>query len=200
MQKDQVRRLVGAGFGLVFVEANAGGLPTAVAAPLRLAAVAAFVAVVVLGRRFSAGGHAIASTPATADGTGGDVGGGPGGGERAATVFGRRYWAVVAAEVLGLAAGLVVLNRVLHAPQATVGWIAFVVGVHFFGLATVWHAPALRPLGASITACGVAGLALAAAGASTALIGAVAGVLPGALLLASVWWPSFRRARPVRPV
>ncbi|MER5726884.1 hypothetical protein ABT084_00780 [Streptomyces sp. NPDC002138] len=53
--------------------------------------------------------------------------------------FTGRYWLVVAAEVLGLLAGLLVITRVLHAPRATLPWIAFVVGVHFFGLAVARH-------------------------------------------------------------
>jgi hypothetical protein len=180
MTRDRVGRLVGAGFGLVFVATNAGSLPAAAAGPLRAAAVAAFVWVAVLARRPG-------SPP-------------PGGPSAARAGFGRRYWYVVAAEGIALAAGLVVLNPVLHAPEAGVGWIALVVGVHFFGLAVAWHAPALRLLGASITVCGLAGLALAAAGVSPAVTAAVSGVLPGALLLASVGAPSLWGApRAVRP-
>jgi len=37
-----------------------------------------------------------------------------------------------------IAAGLVVLNGPLHAPQAAVAWIALVVGVHFIALAVIW--------------------------------------------------------------
>ncbi|MCX4984201.1 hypothetical protein [Streptomyces sp. NBC_00572] len=172
MTKDQTGRLVGAAFGLVFIQANAGVLPTAVAAPLRLLAVAAFLGVVVLGRR----GRAAPRTT----GTGTDIATGTG--------FGRRYWYVVAAEVLALTAGLLVINRVLHTPRASVGWIAFVVGVHFFGLAAAWRRPSLNTLAVSLTACGFGGLILAALDAPAAVIGAVAGVLPGALLLAAVWW------------
>lgn len=168
MTKDRTGRIIGASFGLFFVQANAGALPPRIGTPLRVLAAAAFVALVVLGRR----------------------GGATGGTERAAggAGFGRRYWYVVAAEAVGLAAGLVVISRVLHAPQAAVGWIAFVVGVHFFGLAAAWRRPQLHVLGAALTACGAAGLALAALGAPTAAIATVAGILPGALLLASVWW------------
>ncbi|MFE7512493.1 hypothetical protein ACFU8I_14955, partial [Streptomyces sp. NPDC057540] len=115
MTKDQTGRIIGASFGLVFVQASAGSLPTAVAVPLRVLALAAFLRVAVLGRR---GGTAPAPAPTEP---------GPG------TGFGRRYWYVVAAEVLGLVAGLLVIARVLHVPQAAVGWIALVVGVHFSG-------------------------------------------------------------------
>ncbi|MER5206280.1 hypothetical protein [Streptomyces sp. NPDC002825] len=178
MTKDQTGRIIGAAFGLVFVQANAGSLPTAVATPLRLLALAGFLWVTVFGRRGSG-----VPTAASESGTATASSGGPG------TRFGRGYWYVVAAEALGLAAGLMVITRVLHAPQAAVGWIAFVVGVHFSGLAVAWRRPALHGLGASIAVCGAAGLVLAALDAPVAAIRGVAGILPGILLLASVLRP-----------
>lgn len=171
MNKDRTGRIIGASFGLFFVQANAGALPTRIGAPLRGLAGAAFVALVVFGGRRGASGD-----------TARPAGGGAG--------FGRVYWYVVAAEALALVAGLVVISRVLHAPNAVVGWIAFVVGVHFFGLAAAWRRPRLHVLGAGLAACGAAGLALAASGASTAATATVAGILPGALLLGSAWWPA----------
>lgn len=178
MTRDRTGRIIGASFGLFFVQANAGALPTRIGTPLRVLAAAAFVALVVFGGRGSGTG----STERTTGGAG----------------FGRRYWYVVAAEVAGLAAGLVVISRVLHAPQAAVGWIAFVVGVHFFGLAAAWRRPELHVLGAALTACGTGGLALAALGAPAAAVATVAGILPGVLLLGSVWW-SGRARRVVAP-
>ncbi|MFF0478199.1 hypothetical protein [Streptomyces sp. NPDC004284] len=168
MTKDQTGRIIGAAFGLVFIQANAVALPTAVAAPLRLLSLAAFLWVAVLGRR----GRATATAPA-----------------ESGTRFGRRYWYVVAVEVAGLAAGLFVIARVLHTPAASVGWIAFVVGVHFSGLAVAWRRPALHVLGASIAVCGAAGVALAAFDLPVVAVRTVAGVLPGVLLLASVLRP-----------
>ncbi|MFF7780229.1 hypothetical protein ACFZCG_38120 [Streptomyces tanashiensis] len=185
MTKDQTGRVVGAAFGLVFIQPNVGTLPTAVAVPLRLLAVAAFLWVVVLGRR----GQGMPAASEAGTGAGDDT--------RTGTGFGRRYWYVVAAEVLGLVAGLLVISRVLHAPQAFAGWIAFVVGVHFSGLAVAWRRPAFHVLGASIAACGAAGLVLAAVGAPAAAIGVAAGILPGVLLLASVRRPG--RADPAAP-
>ncbi|MEU6981387.1 hypothetical protein [Streptomyces sp. NPDC046371] len=184
MTKDRTGRIIGASFGLFFVQANAGALPTRISAPLRVLAGAAFVALVVFGGRggrAGAGGRTGGAEPAS---------GGAG--------FGRRYWFVVAAEVVGLVAGLVVTGRVLHAPQAAVGWIAFVVGVHFFGLAAAWRRPQLHVLGAALAACGAGGLVLAALGASGAAIATVAGILPGVLLLGSVWW-SGRPGQEVAP-
>ncbi|MEW2416464.1 hypothetical protein AB0953_22445 [Streptomyces sp. NPDC046866] len=171
MNKERVGRIIGGSFGVVFVQISAGTLPKAVGGPLRVLAVAAFVGMLVVRRRVDAARPADDAAPAPR------------------VDFGRRYWYVVAAEAVALLAGLVLINPVLHAPQATVGWIAFVVGVHFFGLATAWRFPSLRTLGAAMAACGLGGMALACFGAPPAVIAAVAGTTPGVLLLAWTWRP-----------
>ncbi|MEU9159749.1 hypothetical protein AB0D29_05590 [Streptomyces sp. NPDC048424] len=168
MTSHQTSGLIGAAFGVFFVQANAGALPPAVAVPLRLLAISAFVWLFIALRR-SRVPSAAADCPAPRR-------------------FGRGYLLVVAAEVVVVAAGLFVINRLLHVPRATVGWIALIVGLHFFGLAAVWRMPSLRLLAAAMSACGAAGLVLAACGCSAAAIAAVAGIAPGALLLGSVWW------------
>ncbi|MEU8512020.1 hypothetical protein AB0C76_10575 [Kitasatospora sp. NPDC048722] len=168
MNRVRATRLIGSSFGLVFVQANAGALPDPVAIPLRVLAVAAFLVLGVFNRRPAPEETTAAPTPG----------------------FGGRYWLVVAAEVVGIAVGLAVINKALHTPTATVGWIAFVVGVHFFGLATAWSRPQLRVLGGSMAACGAAGMTLAFLGAPAAAVSTVAGILPGAFLFASVWWSS----------
>ncbi|MFJ8626408.1 hypothetical protein ACIRD3_26715 [Kitasatospora sp. NPDC093550] len=170
MRKDQIGRLIGGSFGFVFVQANAGALPTPAAIPLRVLAILAFLRIVFAGRR--------AAVPAPAGDSDATASGGVG--------FGRGYWYVVAAEAVGLLAGLMLINKVLH--TGTVAWITFVVGVHFFGLAVVWKRPDLHVLAGTMAACGVGGLVLAACGASAAVIAVVAGVAPGALLLGSVLW------------
>ncbi|MEV7020534.1 hypothetical protein [Kitasatospora sp. NPDC093558] len=167
MNRVRASRLIGSSFGLVFVQANAAALPTPVSIPLRVASIAAFLVLGVFNRR-PAPETTTAPTPR----------------------FGGRYWLVVTAEVVGIAVGLAVINSVLHTPTATVGWIAFVVGVHFFGLATAWSRPQLRVLGGSMAACGAAGVALAFLGAPAAAVSTVAGILPGVLLFGSVWWSS----------
>jgi len=151
-------------FGLIFVMANVGTLPSTLGTAFAVLAVAAFVVVLLTVLRPDR-----ESEPGT-----------PGG-----TAFGRGYWLELAAEVAAGAVGLVVLNGPLDAPDAGVAWIAFVVGVHFFGLAVVWRQSFFRWLGAAITACGALGLILAAAGSSAAGIAAVGGVLPGFVLLVS---------------
>jgi hypothetical protein len=84
------------------------------------------------------------------------------------------------------------LRGPLALPLAVLPWITFVVGVHFLGLARVWSAPSLAWLGAAIAACGVLGLVVAAIGAGEAVVAAVAGVVPGLILLAGSWWGAFR--------
>ncbi len=171
MHKKQTAPLIGAAFGLAFVLANAGALPSTAAVILRVLAILAFL------RLFLALRHRPAGTPAGAAAA-----------EDAPTapLFGRGYRLVVAAEVVAGLSGLVVLNPVLHTPKATVGWIALVVGVHFLGLAAVWRRPSLNALAAAMSGCGAAGLALAVADAPAAVIAAVAGIVPGCLLLGSV--------------
>ncbi|WP_251049821.1 hypothetical protein [Streptomyces sp. ISL-86] len=172
--REQISRYIGGIFGLVFIVVNAGALPTNVGAPLRGLAIAAFAGLFVVLRRGRAP-RPTDTAPQTADAA-------------PRTGFGRRYWLVVAAEVVIGLAGFVAINSLLHAPRATVAWIALVVGLHFFGLAAVWALPPLRWLGAGMSACGAVGLALCAYGSSQATIAAVAGVGPGVLLLGSVWW------------
>ncbi|MFC6984141.1 hypothetical protein [Streptomyces cirratus] len=165
MTRTQTGRLIGGIFGFFFIMANAGALPEAVAIPTRMLGVAAFLALVLALRRTRG------EQPVT-DGGGAD--------------FGRNYRYVVAAEVVVGAAGLVVINPVLHAAQATVGWIALVVGLHFFGLAAVWRRPSLCWLAAAMSVCGAVGLVLGAYGSSAAVIALIAGIAPGAMLLGSV--------------
>lgn len=169
MKKNQLGRLIGGLFGLAFVQANAGALPQALSAALRVAAVAAFLGLFLSIRRSS-------TEPAI----------------RAA--FGRNYRYVVAAEVIAGLGGAAVITNVLDEPRATVGWIALVVGVHFFALAAVWRMPALRVLAAAMSVCGAAGMALAVGGAPAATVAAVSGIAPGALLLAAAWWGDSRPA------
>lgn len=165
---EKIGSLIGAGFGVVFVLANTGSLPGALAAVLRGLAVLALVAVLVAVWRVE---------PAPPAGVGG---------------FNRGYWLVVAAEAVALFGGLAVINTVLDAPQAAIAWVALVVGTHFAALAMVWRLALFHVLGWAISVCGAAGLALAAAGADVWSIDVLSGVTPGALLLAFALWGSTR--------
>jgi hypothetical protein len=173
MTPEKLGSLIGAIFGLIFVLANTGALPPGLGMVLRVLGVAAFVAVLIALRRSPR--RAAVARPA-------------GGG------FRRGYWLVVAGEVVAIAVGLALLNGPLHAPQAAVAWISLVVGAHFIGLAVVWKQSFFHWLGASILLCGAIGLVLAVVTSPQGAIDTVAGVLPGALLLAFSLWGSMRGA------
>ncbi|MER7463832.1 hypothetical protein [Streptomyces sp. NPDC097981] len=177
MTRENTGRFIGATFGLAFVQVNAAALPPAVGIPVRVLAALAFVGLFLALRRASA------SRPAKAAARAG---------------FGRRYRFVVAAEAVVGLAGILFVDLVLHTPHAMVGWIALVVGLHFFGLAAIWRMPSLHWLGAGMSACGAAGLVLAVCGFPQAAVAAVAGVVPGAMLLGSVWWDVLAGAQHLR--
>lgn len=142
--------LIGAGFGLAFVLANAGPpLPSAVGLVLRVLAVAALVAVIVLS-------VALSRRPAPPV-----TGTGPGPAFR----FGPFYGTVVLVEVVLIVGGIQVL-RLLEAPwQANIAWIALVVGLHFLPLAWYWRMRQILAAALYISAMGAAGLVLVALGA-----------------------------------
>ena len=102
--------------------------------------------------------------------------------------FGARYRLIFAVEIVAIFGGLALLNGPLDASEGAVGWIALVVGVHFFALAAAWRRAFLRWLGAALVLCGGTSLVLAAAGAATSAIDFTGGVLSGAVLLGfSIW-------------
>lgn len=173
MTPEKLGSLIGAVFGLIFVLANTDALPPGLGTVLRVLGVVAFVAVLIALRRPPR--PAAVARPASSG-------------------FRRGYWLVVAGEVVAIAVGLALLNGPLHAPQAAVAWISFVVGAHFIGLAVVWKQPFFHWLGASILLCGAIGLVLAVAASPQGAIDAVGGVLPGALLLAISLWGATRGA------
>jgi hypothetical protein len=105
--------------------------------------------------------------------------------------FSRSYWLIVAAEVAAGIGGLIVLNTVLGIHDASIAWISVVVGVHFFGFYVIWRLPIMVWVGAAITACGGLGLIAAGMDRSAALIAMVAGIVPGAVLLAGGYWSRF---------
>lgn len=182
MSGQRIGSTIAAVFGLVYVVVNTAALPAGWAWTLRGLAVAAFAAVliaVVRAGRFAgttAEDSGVSSMPTR-------------------SAFGWQYWCVVAVEVVALFVGTRVLSGPLHAPQAGVAWVSLVVGTHFFALAVIFAQPFFHWLGAAITACGAVGVVLALTGAGTGIIGLVAGVLPGALLLAFGWWGALRKPR-----
>jgi hypothetical protein len=157
--------LIGLVFGLVFIEVNSGDLPDNWSFGLRVAGVmiAAILFAGLLWRR-----RWLDWAEQTTD------------------HFNRRYWVVVAVEVVALLAGVMIINRVLDVDRFTVAWIAVVVGVHFFGLGPVWRDRMLYLVGAALALLGLAGFLIGAAGGSAAAIAVVSGVGSGAALFLGV--------------
>lgn len=162
-----VGSVIAVAFGLVFIVVNSGELPTPWSLGIRLVAVLiAVVLVVCLVRQLRhAARRAAPQIP---------------------MAFGRRYWLIVAAEVVALVVGLILINGVLQVGRFGVAWVAVVVGVHFLGLATIWWPRGFTVLGAVIALLGVAGFVVGALGGSAAAIGVVAGIASGAALFVMV--------------
>jgi hypothetical protein len=159
--------LVGTVFGLVFVEVNSGGLPGNWPTVVRIAG--AVVGVVLLLGILRAsrlpGGRPDRDHGGFSD---------------------RRYWTIVGIEGFALMGGLFVLNAVFERPEFAVAWIAVVVGVHFVGLAKLWHMDLYLVLGGVMTALGVIGFVIGATGGSAGTVGVVSGVGSGVALFATV--------------
>jgi hypothetical protein len=155
--------LVGAIFGAVFVVVNAQSPLNAVTVNLlRVAACLAAVSVVVMWA-------ATARKERAVQGSG-------------RSMFGRGYLIVVAVEVVLLFGGIRVLGALGRPEQANVGWVAFVVGVHFLALAPIWRDWSIAVPGGLLTLLGVAGLVLSST-AAVAWVPIVSGVLSGVVLL-----------------
>lgn len=167
-----VGHIIGASFGMVFVLVNAAGLPSAFAVPLRIAAVAVFAVVLVAFFRTVRDVRDVQTA-----------------GQPRPVGFTRFYWAVVAIEVVALFGGLAVLRQV--EPAAALGWIALVVGVHFFPLARLWEdgRTQLTSIATAMTVLGVVGLVLAFTVHDAVLVAVVSGVGSGVVLLG---WPLMR--------
>ncbi len=163
----QTRSLVGSTFGLIFVVANAGALPEPVSAPLRIAAIATFVAEITALR------HLETDQPHV----------------QARGTMDAGYFRIVAAEAIAGVTGAALITGPLRTPDAAVAWISLVVGVHFMALAAHWHQPLHRHVGTLIAGAGLLGLLAAGLGAARPVIATVAGITPGIVLLVAAALP-----------
>ena len=163
--------IIGVVFGVVFFLANAGPFGTPGSIIVRVAGVLIGVALLIRILQLRRG------VTVTDDALG----------------FGRSYWYVVLAEVILLFGGVVVINRVLDHPEASVAWVAVVVGVHFLVLARVWAERIFTVLGGVMTALGVIGIVLALTTHSALAVAAVAGLGSGLALFAAAARPLFAR-------
>jgi hypothetical protein len=155
-------------FGFIYVMANAAYLSSTLAFAVRTVAVLAVVGLIVASPR-----------PDRPDPPG--------------TGFSRSYWIIVTGEIVIGLAGLLVINGVFGAHDASIAWISLVVGLHFFGFYVIWGFRIMVWVGAAITLCGVAGLVAAGIDLSAAAIAVTAGVVPGVVLLAAGWWSALHR-------
>ncbi|GAA3452865.1 hypothetical protein [Dactylosporangium matsuzakiense] len=177
--------IIATGFGTGFIAGNSGGLPDPWPQILRVgAALCAAALIIATFRTRSASTAAPASGPAPAAEP-----------VPARQAMGRGYWIVVAIEAIALFGGLFVINGVLHRSEVSVAWVALVVGLHFYGLGAVWHAPMYHWLATAMTALAVAGFVIYAAGGSAAAVSAVAGVGSGVCLYGAVLWGLLRARR-----
>jgi len=168
-----VGHVVGASFGLVFVIVNSSpmgtalrGIVCALAGAAFAVVLAAFVRTVGAERRSEARGRPVG--------------------------FDRRYWLIVAVEVVALFGGLAVLTRI--EPAAALGWIALVVGVHFIPLSRLWPEGRrqILAIGVAMTVLGLAGLVLAFTTQDQPLVALVSGVGSGTVLLGTALTSALR--------
>lgn len=160
-------------FGLAFALINSGPpLPPTVSAVVRILAVGAAVAIVVLAvlgmRKESRAG---AGETEDAAGTAG------------APRFGVFFGVVTTVEVLLIIGGAQTISRLDGLPdQAGVAWVALVVGLHFFPLAWYWKQPQILYIAGYATVLGGIGLAMALLGHPD-WVPLVSGVVTGAGML-----------------
>ena len=176
MSGAKVGSLLGAVGGLVFIVSNAGELQGAWPLVLRLVGIGTFVLVVSLVLRADVIGSGVAPTRAQM----------------------RGYGLTVLAEVLAIVVGSRVLVGGFDLPEATLPWVATVVGVHFVVFARIFNESIFAVLGIPMTVCGVVGVAMAVAGVGRLSIAVVGAIAPGLIMLAAVGcsaWPG-RRAAP----
>ena len=158
--------VIGVVFGLVFVLANRAplGEPGAsvalVVGVLLAAADLALLAVYARGPRAPAGAPSLARDD-------------------------RRYLVIVAAEVVALFGGLLVINAVLGRGELAVAWVALVVGVHFLALGAGRALP-IVVLGAVLTVLGLLGGLLGLTTGSAAAVAGVAGIGSAVTLFVAV--------------
>jgi hypothetical protein len=190
----RIGSLIGAVFGFIYIEVNAGVLSAAAGWVLRVLGFLALVALLLLARRRPGGGEAggadtgdeLERPAQTQPGTARSATSGP--------AFGRGYWVVVVVEFLAIFAGVRLLVGPLDRPDAGVAWVSLVVGVHFFALAVHFRLRFFHVLGAAIALCGAVGLVIAFTAGSAAAVAVVAGILPGAILMGFAAWGVSARA------
>lgn len=168
-----IGHVIGSSFGLVFVLVNSAPF----ASGLRIAACILAVAVfLVILAAFGRTDRMTRKHGPTRDETGGTVIG-----------FPVRYWIIVGVEATFLFGGLAIIQQ--FEPAATLGWIALVVGVHFFPLSRLWASgrAQITRIAFAMTALGIVGLVLAFTTHNADVVAVVSGVGSGIVLLGTAF-------------
>ena len=171
MKGKQLGALIGAIGGLMFVQVNAGAVPSILVLPVRVLGAVVFCIVLWRAALRPPRNHAPETAPSPA--------------------AWRVYWSSVSLGALSIPIGAYLLNSVLHVPQLTVLWVVFVVGAHFLPFAGAFGAPVFQTLAWTLMVLAAAGAALTLTVWPTAP-GMVA-VLAGFVLLGWVYQGSTRR-------
>ena len=161
-----VGHVIGGSFGMAFIIANSAPMPIVIRV-IFVAGAVAIMALTLIAFGRAAADRSLAQPTRT--------------GER----FNRQYWVIVAIEVVALFGGMAALNQ--WQPTAIVGWIALVVGLHFFWLARLWSSGAreISLVALGLTVLGAAGLTIAFTTHSLDAVALISGVGSGVVLLAS---------------
>jgi hypothetical protein len=162
-----IGHVIGSTFGLVFVLVNSAPLPSAFRVGLCALAVAMFLVVVA----------GFITTLRTADREEDD----------SVVGFTARFWIIVGVEAVLLFGGLAIVRPI--EPAAALGWIALVVGAHFFPLSRLW-APGraqIMAIAIAMTSLGVAGLTVAFTTHNQDAVALLAGVGSGIVLLVAAF-------------
>jgi hypothetical protein len=104
------------------------------------------------------------------------------------------FWITIALEVAALVGGGLVLNQVLHVPEASLPWISLVLGVHWLVFKTVFQQDVFLWLGWFTLTLGIVGMiaALSRIGPPESPV-VVSGLLTGLVMIGAVAVDARRR-------
>ncbi|WP_111719093.1 hypothetical protein [Homoserinimonas sp. OAct 916] len=168
-----IGHVIGSSFGLVFVLVNSAPFTPWLRIGASVLAVAVFLVILAaFGRtaRLSRRGGAL-----------------HGEADDAVVGFPLRYWIIVGTEAILLFGGLAIIQQ--FEPAATLGWIALVVGVHFFPLSRLWSSGRAQivAIAYAMTVLGIVGLVLAFTTHNMDIVTLVSGVGSGIVLLGTAF-------------
>lgn len=169
-----IGHVIGSLFGLVFVLVNSAPLMPASRIIVCVAAVAAFIVIVIA---FIRTARVSTQRRGTVQSEADD----------SVVGFTGRYWIIVGVEAILLFGGLAIVRQV--EPAAALGWIALVVGIHFFPLSQLWTSgrAQIMAIAFAMTALGIVGLVIAFTKHDADVVALVSGVGSGIVLLGTAF-------------